>query len=101
TVRANGDEVGRLRIVRPENALAFTPDGATAFAVTEGAEPPRPVAEGTARVQAGFLEGSNTNAVSELVSMITAQRIFEAGQRVLTTADNTLRKATNDIPKMG
>jgi len=101
TVRANGDEVGRLRIVRPENALAFTPDGATAFAVAEGAEPPRPVAEGTARVQAGFLEGSNTNAVSELVSMITAQRIFEAGQRVLTTADNTLRKATNDIPKMG
>lgn len=99
TVRANGDEVGRLRVVRPGSALDLTPDGDTTFALRPGAEAPRPIEEG-ARVQAGFLEGSNTNPVSELVSMITAQRIFEAGQRVLSAADDTLRKATNDIPQM-
>ena len=100
TVRADGADVGRLRVVVPERAADFTPDGNTNFTVTPGAEPPRALDEGMARVQAGFLEGSNANPVSELVAMIKAQRVFEAGQRVLTTADDTLRKATNEIPKI-
>lgn len=101
TVRADGDEVGRLRLVTPETALDLTPDGATSFALRDGAAPVRAVDPAEIRVQAGFLEGSNANPVSELVSMITAQRIFEAGQRVLSATDETLRKATTEIPKIG
>lgn len=101
TVRANGQEVGRLRVVEVESALDLTPDGDTSFALRPGAEAPRPLEAGQARVQAGFLEGSNINPVSELVNMITAQRVFEAGQRVLRAADDTLRRATNDIPRIG
>lgn len=99
TIRANGDDVGRLKIVQPNAATDMTPVGDSNFALRPGAEAPAPAAENSVRVQAGFLEASNANPVSELVAMITAQRIFEAGQRVLSAADETLRKATNDIPR--
>jgi flagellar basal-body rod protein FlgF len=100
TVRADGSELGRLRLVRPLNGQALTPDGATNFATAPGAGAPQPVPEEARRVAPGFLEGSNTNPISELVAMITAQRVFEAGQRVISTTDETLGKNINEIPRV-
>ena len=100
TVRADGNELGRLRMVRPADRMALTPDGNGGFAVAPGANPPPIVPEEERRVAPGFLEGSNTNPVSELVQMITAQRVFEAGQRVISATDDTLRKNINEVPRV-
>lgn len=100
TVRADGNELGRLRLVQPANALAFSPDGGSGFTIAPGAEAPVAVPDGSRRVAPGFLEGSNTNPISDLVAMITAQRVFEAGQRVISTTDETLGKNINEIPRI-
>jgi len=47
---------------------------------------------GTAR--AGALEGSGADPARSMVDMIASLRAFEAGQRVITTIDETLSKAS-------
>lgn len=43
----------------------------------------------------GFLEQSNVNAVSEITSMISAQRAYELNSKVIQTADEMLQAANN------
>ena len=44
-------------------------------------------------VKQGYLENSNVNIVSEMVEMIELQKNFEAGQKVITTNNDTLDRA--------
>lgn len=48
-----------------------------------------------ADVRQGILETSNVNVVNEMVNMITIQRAYEAGQKVITSIDSTLGLAVN------
>jgi flagellar basal-body rod protein FlgF len=48
----------------------------------------------------GFLEGSNVNALDELVKMIEISRSFESNQRVLQSVDETLGKAVNEVGRL-
>ncbi len=100
-VQADGTEIGRLKLVRPANRFAFTPEGSTRLRPVKTAPLPQAIPADDVRIAVGALEESNTNPISELVQMITAQRIFEAGQRVLVANDEALRKATNELPKVG
>ena len=43
----------------------------------------------------GFVESSNTNVVTEITNLITAQRAYEMNSRVITTSDNMLSTLTN------
>jgi len=45
----------------------------------------------------GQLEQSNVNIVTELVKMINVQRAYEANQRAVRAADDTLGKLVNDL----
>jgi len=58
---------------------------------------PLPAAGISATVRQGYLEEANVNAVSELAAMISALRSFEASQRALHAADQTLDKVINEI----
>ena len=100
-VTANGQPIGQLRVVVPASAGDFAADGTSLYRTAPGRSAPEALPAERLRIQPGFLEGSNANPISELVAMITAQRIFEAGQRVLSAADETLRRAVNEIPKIG
>jgi flagellar basal-body rod protein FlgG len=51
-------------------------------------------------IQQGVLESSNVNVVSEMVNMITIQRAYEAGQKVITSIDDTLDIAANQLGKV-
>lgn len=53
-----------------------------------------------ANVRQGVLETSNVNIVSEMVNMISIQRAYEAGQKVITSIDSTLEIAANQIGKV-
>ena len=49
------------------------------------------------QVRAGALEGSGADPARSMVDMIASMRAFEAGQRVITTIDETLGKAANQV----
>jgi flagellar basal-body rod protein FlgG len=51
-------------------------------------------------VEQGVLETSNVNVINEMVNMITIQRAYEAGQKVITSIDSTLDKAVNQVGKV-
>ncbi len=53
--------------------------------------------DSNARVEQGCLEMSNVNIVSEMVSMITITRAYEANQKIITTIDGSLDKAVNTV----
>lgn len=43
----------------------------------------------------GYLEGSNVQAVDEMVNLIVAQRAYEMNSKIITAADEMLRQANN------
>jgi flagellar basal-body rod protein FlgF len=52
---------------------------------------------GAGRVRSGALEGSGADPVRAMTDMIASLRAFESGQKVITTIDATLQKASNQV----
>lgn len=79
-----GSQIGVMRLDNPrregDNLFTGTPRGAAASTVRSGA-----------------LEGSAVDPISTMVDMLGSLRAFESGQRVITTIDSTLAKATNQV----
>lgn len=53
-----------------------------------------------AKIEQGVLEASNVNVINEMVNMITIQRAYEAGQKVINSIDSTLEKAANSVGRV-
>jgi len=60
----------------------------------------QPAGQAPGQVRAGALEASGVDAARSMVDMIASLRAFEAGQRVLTTIDQTLGKGVNDVGRV-
>lgn len=76
--------------VNPQGLLAigqnlFTETGASGAPIVGV-----PGEDGRGMMKQGMLEGSNVNAVEELVDMITTQRAYEMNSKVISTADEML-----------
>lgn len=54
----------------------------------------------TATMLQGYTEQSNVNVISEMVSMITITRAYEAGQKMIQTQDSLLDASVNQIGKV-
>ncbi len=72
------------------NLLSETPASGSAIVGTAGSD-------GMGAVQQGFLERSNVQMVTELVSLITAQRAYEINSRAIKAGDDMLRTANGLI----
>lgn len=82
--------IGRIKLVdHPAGGLERGADGL--FRAPGGAALP---ASETASVVSGFLEGSNVNAVDQMVSMISLARQFEMQMKMISNADQNDRAAT-------
>lgn len=82
--------VGRIKLTNPEqNMLLRGDDGLFRSRDGNPAE-----ADVNVNVAAGFLEGSNVNAVEAMVSMISLARQFDMQMKLLTHADNNARQAS-------
>ncbi len=99
TVSVNGAAVDRLRVVRFPDPTHVRPVGDSLLALPDG-EAPQDLPPAQAQVAQGFLERSNANPVHELISLIMAQRVFEAGQRLLVTTDDSLSRAINQVGRV-
>ena len=92
------DQVGTLRLARFVNptGLLDSSDNLYKQTIASGtAIPGDPLSDGLGSIRQGFLEQSNVKVVEEIVSMITAQRAYEANSNVIRASDEMLRQANN------
>lgn len=94
TISADGNPVGQVGIVLPENPLRMTREDGVRFRADDGVTP----AEGS-RVVQGFLESSNVNPILELARMIEVQRAYELGQSFIDKEDERIRTAIRTFGK--
>jgi flagellar basal-body rod protein FlgG len=104
-VTASGDEVlgpdGQPARLAADGTVAASQIGVTRLdaARREGDNLFTGTARGAAAgtVRSGALEARAVDPISTMVDMLGSLRAFEAGQRVITTIDSTLAKATNQV----
>lgn len=85
-IEVDGTSVGKLKIAVFKDTSVLTSVGDHCYAAPKDATP-----EGTTdatTVSQNFLEGSNVNAVQELVGLITATRMYEANIKAMSSQDD-------------
>ena len=90
--------VGSIQLARFPNPAGLSSEGENLLAETEAsgtATTGTPGENGFGSIEAGFLEKSNVQMVSELVNLITAQRAYEINSRAIKAGDDMLRTANN------
>lgn len=102
----DGDVVARIglfdfeKTIYPDGRIAYNNlehYGENMFIPIEGTAP----VEANGQIYAGFLEQSNVSVVDEMVNMIAVQRNYDTNQRMITTIDDTLDIAANQLGRMG
>ncbi len=89
-------QIGQLTLSRFVNKTGLESIGDNLYVETAGSGAPidgQPGNEGFGTVQQGYIEESNVNAVTEISSLIAAQRAYELNARVITASDQMLNAA--------
>jgi flagellar basal-body rod protein FlgG len=92
--------VGTIQIARFANTAGLSAEGGNLLSETEASGAPTvgtPGQQGYGAIQSGFLEKSNVQMVTELVSLITAQRAYEINSRAIKAGDDMLNTANQLI----
>ena len=92
TLSADGQPLGQIGVVVPEDPLSLIREDGVMFR-TEGGTVPAD----SARVLQGFLEASNVNPILQIARMIEVQRAYEAGQHLLEAEDQRIRSAVKTL----
>lgn len=90
--------VGQMELSAFANEAGLDPLGSNLFAETSASGTPAagvPASNGMGSVLQGFLETSNVNAVSEITSLITAQRAYEMNAKIITASDEMMSVTSN------
>ena len=90
--------LGKVALGNVSNPQALLPQGNTVWGETFAAGDLLLGEAGTSTyglIQAGALEASNVDVANELVSLITAQRNFQANAEVISTADTVTQTIIN------
>lgn len=91
-------EVGQFELTRFQNPAGLRALGRNLFEATEASGLPQtgmPGEDGLGSLTQGYLEGSNVQVTDEMIAMIVSQRAYEVNSKVIRTADEMLRSATN------
>jgi flagellar basal-body rod protein FlgG len=92
--------VGTVQLARFPNPSGLSSEGNNLLSETEASGPPTtgtPGENGFGTIQAGFLEKSNVQMVTELVNLITAQRAYEINSRAIRAGDDMLQTASQIV----
>ena len=57
----------------------------------------QPVPVDTPELMQGYLEGSNVTPLREMVDMVLISRAYEANQKIITAADQTMQKTLDAL----
>jgi flagellar basal-body rod protein FlgG len=89
-------QIGQITLTRFINKTGLESMGDNLFLETAGsgaAIDGTPGSEGFGTIQQGYVEESNVNAVTEISSLIAAQRAYELNARVISASDQMLTAA--------
>jgi flagellar basal-body rod protein FlgG len=90
-------EIGQIELTMFANPAGLRSLGRNLFEATEASGQPLdgiPGEQGMGQISQGYLEGSNVEVTEEMISMIVSQRAYEINSKVIRTADEMLRSAT-------
>jgi flagellar basal-body rod protein FlgF len=87
-VSGAGLTIGKIKVVKFEDATQLIPAGGVSFRAPEGVSPE---AAPEAAVYQGFQESSNVVAVEELVDLITLSRLYEANIKTISAQDDSMK----------
>jgi flagellar basal-body rod protein FlgG len=90
--------IGKIEIARFPNSAGLASAGHSLFTETAASGKPTtgtPGLDGFGSISQGVVELSNVVVVEEMVSMITAQRAYEANAQAIKVADQMLQMANN------
>lgn len=93
-------QVGVLQLADFVNAAGLQPVGENMFTETASSGAPQTGnagLNGLGSLSQGALESSNVNVVEELVGMIEAQRAYEMNSKAISTVDNMLQYAAQNL----
>jgi flagellar basal-body rod protein FlgG len=93
-------EVGNIQLADFINPTGLQPIGNNLFLESAASGSPQtgtPGLDGLGTLVQSSLEGSNVNTVEELVNMIEAQRAYEMNSKAISTVDQMLQYATNNL----
>jgi flagellar basal-body rod protein FlgG len=92
--------IGTLQLTDFVNASGLQPRGESLLSETASSGPAQtgnPGISGLGSLQQGSLEGSNVNVVEELVNMIETQRAYEMNSKAISTTDQMLQYASQNL----
>jgi flagellar basal-body rod protein FlgG len=92
--------VGNIQLADFINPTGLQPLGENLFSETAASGPvttATPGTTGTGTVIGGALETSNVNVVTELINMIETQRAYEMNSKAISTADQMLQYASQNL----
>lgn len=92
----NSDYVATIGLTDFEDYDYLERYGENFFEPVEGAT----IIETDSSIYSGYLEMANMSIVTEMVNMIAVQRHYESNQKVITTMDETLDIAVNQLGKI-
>ena len=95
-ITVDGEQVDTLRFVEFEDPLTLLKEGENLYMAQENLRG----GPATGVIAQGALEASNVNIVSEMIKMISAQRAYETNAKTVTTQDNLLDKAVNEVGRV-
>jgi flagellar basal-body rod protein FlgG len=92
--------IGTLQLTDFVNPAGLQPRGENLLSETASSGPAQtgnPGISGLGNLQQGSLEGSNVNVVEELVNMIETQRAYEMNSKAISTTDQMLQYASQNL----
>lgn len=98
TVNGATTTVGQMELTRFPNEAGLLALGDNLMAETESSGAPQagnPGAVGYGTLKQGYLEASNVDSVTEITTMITAQRAYEMNSKVISAADSMMQTTSN------
>ena len=87
--QASVNVLGRVKLVNPPEADLVRADSGV-FRMQDGGAAP---ADGTVVIASGAIEGSNVNAVEQMIALISHARAFEMHMKMLQNADQNDQRA--------
>lgn len=94
TILQGGAQLGKLAVKKFSDPGQLSPVADGYFSAPAGVE-----AQVVAKpeVLQGYLEGSNTSSLREMVDMVLISRAYEANQKIISTADQTMQKTLDAL----
>ncbi len=98
--QTQSQSIGQLQLYRFANPTGLKSEGSNLYSLTDAAGTEQqglPGQQGLGLLRQGFLEGSNVQVVTELISLISAQRAYEVNSRAIRAGDEMLSTTTDII----